>query len=254
MGYFTMQKFMDQYFQCIAGAILVGIVLVTIYGFSHTRDLLPPLCATDDHGKCFREWVSATGAWFALIAAYVTVRKMNEQLKAIRKQIDDANRHHEQNVRIQMMGRVAVVQRARARATSAQSACTTMQMCLETAGIMTLSSAAKRQMQMIADSLDEIVAIVNGPEMENFRDIRPDSFPKTVDFLIRDINEAKTRVTDVITELPDGEEWLSQPVNLLFPIARVQLKLNKVKTMANLYFGEVSQAADAFLMEWKALD
>ncbi|RWY82397.1 hypothetical protein EHI44_24210 [Rhizobium leguminosarum] len=94
-------KFMDKLSVPIAGAIMIATLVSVILGFEPARS---SFCKPDD--ICLRDWLSALSGWAAVIAAYFTIRKMNEQQK-------ESNRHQRENIELEVMGRLALAKRTR---------------------------------------------------------------------------------------------------------------------------------------------
>jgi hypothetical protein len=65
------------------------------------------LCKAGD--DCIREWVSALSGWAAVVAAYATIRTMNAQRA-------EADKYQRENTELEIMGRLALVRRIRAKA------------------------------------------------------------------------------------------------------------------------------------------
>lgn len=55
------------------------------------------MCSAADDEHCLREWLSASGGWVAIAAAYFTIKAMREDIEA-------TNRHHRDNMELQLQG------------------------------------------------------------------------------------------------------------------------------------------------------
>ena len=84
------------YFPLLASIMLIIAFLVGLYWRQGAR---AALCGPAGE-QCFREWVSATGGWAAIVFAYMTIRTMNRQTK-------EANRHQRENVELQIFDRLS---------------------------------------------------------------------------------------------------------------------------------------------------
>lgn len=74
-------------FPLVASLVLIAAFMTGFYW----REMVREAMCSPQKEQCFREWISATGGWIAIIIGYSTIRHMM-------RQTDDANRHQKENL------------------------------------------------------------------------------------------------------------------------------------------------------------
>jgi hypothetical protein len=90
-----------RHFPLVASLVLIIAFMLGFYW----RDIVRgAMCTGADDEHCTREWFAALGGWAAVIFAYMTITTMVRQR-------EDANRHQQENVEIQILDRLDTAKR-----------------------------------------------------------------------------------------------------------------------------------------------